>query len=96
MKIYLDDIREPPIGWKLVHWPDEAIELLKTGQVTHISLDHDLGDDKKGTGYDVILWMEEAVAISNFKLPKYISIHSANPVGKERMQRALDRICNLN
>jgi len=28
-----------------------------------ISLDHDLGDDDSGTGYDVVLWIEEAVVV---------------------------------
>ena len=44
----------------------QAIELLKTGNVTEISLDHDLGDDDRGTGYDVVLWIEEAVIIRGF------------------------------
>ncbi len=50
MKVYLDDERTTPEGWYRVYWPDEAIELLKTGTVTNISLDHDLGDDDRGTG----------------------------------------------
>ncbi|WP_416380688.1 cyclic-phosphate processing receiver domain-containing protein, partial [Gilliamella sp. B2717] len=49
MKIFLDDIRKPPNGWIQVYWPDEMINLLKTGFVEEISLDHDLGDDKRGT-----------------------------------------------
>ncbi|VAW81561.1 hypothetical protein MNBD_GAMMA12-2513, partial [hydrothermal vent metagenome] len=56
MKVYLDDERPTPEGWVRVYWPDEAIELLKTGKVKEISLDHDLGDDERGTGYDVVLW----------------------------------------
>jgi len=35
--------------------PDEIIRLLQLGVVTALSLDHDLGDDVRGTGYDVIL-----------------------------------------
>jgi len=31
-------------------WKEEAIDLLKTGAVTHIILDHDLGDNSDGTG----------------------------------------------
>ena len=30
------------------------------------ALDHDLGDDQRGTGYDVILWIENAVATEGF------------------------------
>jgi hypothetical protein len=48
MKVFLDDLRTAPRGWVLVSWPDEAIQLLKTGSVTHLSLDHDLGDDERG------------------------------------------------
>ncbi len=49
MKVYLDDLRTEPKGWRRVYWPDEAIELLATGTVEEISLDHDLGDDDRGT-----------------------------------------------
>ncbi len=58
MKVYLDDERQTPEGWYRVYWPEEAINLLKQGIVTEIGLDHDLGDDEHGTGYDVILWIE--------------------------------------
>jgi hypothetical protein len=58
MKVYLDDERPCPDGWVVARWPEEVIELLKTGQVTHLSLDHDLGDDYRGTGYDVITWID--------------------------------------
>lgn len=57
MKLYLDDERKTPVGWVRVFWPEEAIAWLKTEMVTEISLDHDLGDDDRGTGYDVILWI---------------------------------------
>ena len=57
MKLYLDDERKTPVGWVRVFWPEGAIAWLKTEMVTEISLDHDLGDDDRGTGYDVILWM---------------------------------------
>ena len=70
MKIYLDDEREAPPGWHLVKTSDEAIELLNGGSVTEISLDHDLGDDRAGTGYDVILWIEKAVIEEGFIPPK--------------------------
>lgn len=52
MKVFLDDERTTPEGWVRVYWPGESIALLQTGQVTDISLDHDLGDDARGTGYD--------------------------------------------
>src|SRR5688500_3573081 len=62
MRVFLDDERATPPGWHRVRWPDEAITLLEQGGVTELSLDHDLGDDARGTGYDVVLWIEAAVA----------------------------------
>jgi len=91
MKVYLDDERKTPTGWKRVYWPDEAIELLKAGVVTVISLDHDLGDDDRGTGYDVVLWIEEAVFTSNFK-PPLIQVHSANSSARQKMELGIKTI----
>ena len=95
MKVFLDDIREAPEGWELVKWPSEAINLLKTGEVTEISLDHDLGDDERGTGYDVILWIEASVVYDKFK-PPIITIHSANTSAKEKMESGIRSIYKLS
>lgn len=94
MKVYLDDERPVPNGWTLVRWPEEAINLLITGQVTEISLDHDLGDDEHGTGYDVILWIEEAVATTQF-MPPHITVHSANSSARQKMELGIENIKRL-
>lgn len=91
MKIYLDDERAAPEGWVRTYWPEEVIELLKTGSVTHLSLDHDLGDDEHGTGYDVILWIEENVILHNFK-PPHIAVHSANSSARIKMEAGIESI----
>lgn len=91
LKVYLDDERIAPEGWQQARWPGEVIALLETGLVSHISLDHDLGDDERGTGYDVILWIEEAVATSNFYPPK-ISVHSANSSARKKMEAGVRSI----
>lgn len=95
MKVYLDDERRTPPGWKRVYWPDEAIRLLQTGRVTEISLDHDLGDDDRGTGYDVILWIEEQVALHGFDPPD-INVHSANNSAAAKMWRGVKAIERLH
>ncbi len=94
MRVFLDDERQTPDGWVRAYWPDEVIALLQSGQVQELSLDHDLGDDLRGTGYDVILWIEEAVALRNFKPPK-ISVHSANSSAREKMQAGIRAIRSL-
>lgn len=66
-----------------VYWSEEAIALLETGNVSHISLDHDLGDDDHGTGYDVVLWIEEAVMTRGFTPPQ-MSVHSANSSARQK------------
>ena len=91
MKIYLDDERPTPEGWHRVYWPEEAIKLMAAGVVTEISLDHDLGDDARGTGYDVILWIEEAVALRGFIPPK-IWVHSANSSATQKMRAGIESI----
>ena len=100
MKVWLDDRRDAADGWLHVRTPDEAIELLRTGQVEEISLDHDLGlfttEGKEWTGYAVLKWLEHEVATGTaaFDIP-IISIHSANPVGRKRMEQAIASIARL-
>lgn len=91
MKVFLDDERNTPEGWVRVFWPNEAIKLLHTGSVSELSLDHDLGDDEKGTGYDVILWIEEAVFNNNFE-PPIILVHSANFSARQKMEKGIQSI----
>jgi len=95
MKVYLDDERVAPEGWLQVRWPDEASRFLQAGNVTHLSLDHDLGDDQRGTGYDVLLWIEQEVALSRFIPPASIEVHSANPAGRKRMLAAIELILKM-
>lgn len=94
MKIFLDDERETPDGWVRVYWPAEAIALLESGQVDELSLEHDLGDDTRGTGYDVILWIEEAVALRGFIPPKIV-VHSANSSAAAKMHAGVQAIERL-
>lgn len=103
MRIYLDDARPCPEGWVLCRWPSEVISALNvdllaqvnnnnTGDlITHISLDHDLGDDERGTGYDVLLWIEEKVVVDGFNPPK-LSVHSSNPSACQKMWAAIESI----
>ena len=91
MKVYLDDERTTPEGWVRVYWPDEAIALLDSGDVTEISLDHDLGDDERGTGYDVVLWIEEQVALHGFA-PPAMKVHSANVSARTKMESGIRAI----
>ena len=94
LRIFLDDERVTPSGWTRTYWPDETIELLKMEPVSVVSLDHDLGDDERGTGYDVILWIEEAVATEGYQPPE-IRIHSANSSARKKMELGIANIQKL-
>lgn len=86
MKIWLDDMRPAPDGWVWVRTVEEAIELMSSGEVVEASLDHDLGDGEQ-EGYRLVLWMAE-----NDTWPTgFVSVHSSNPPGAERMCGVIER-----
>lgn len=89
MKIWLDDIREPPVkgNWVWMKSGEEVIEALKNTEVKEISFDHDLGEDRM-TGYDVAKWIEEQ-ASQGLIDPIIWKVHSANPVGKKNIEAAM-------
>ena len=92
MRIFLDDTRPTPAGYVRAYWPEEVYALLQGKEVVEeISLDHDLGDDKHGTGYDVLTWIDAQVSL-NYYVPPAIIIHSSNASGVQRMQTAAARI----
>lgn len=95
VRLWLDDVRPAPEGWTWVKTAREAIALLAQGDVTVCSLDHDLGAEE--SGYDVLLWIEACMAAGAWygALPEF-HIHSANPVGRERMMAALRSITILH
>ena len=95
IKIYLDDERPCPEGWVLARWPDEVIHLLQTEDVEEISLHHDLGDDQRGTGYDVVVWIEKMVVTRGYVPPK-IRVHSANVSARAKMEAGIRSIQKLH
>jgi hypothetical protein len=91
MRIYMDDERQTPGGWARTYTVAATIQLLETREVTHLSLDNDLGDGEP-EGYKVLDWLEETVYNdSTFPMPE-VYIHSANSTRVEHMQRTLSSI----
>jgi hypothetical protein len=87
MKVFLDDVRDCPDGWVLCRTAEEAIDMIRTGDVTKISFDHDLGTEL--TGYDVAKEIEYLVANGEIKdVPEWY-IHSQNPVGARNIMMAM-------
>ncbi|MEI8082079.1 MAG: cyclic-phosphate processing receiver domain-containing protein [Actinomycetes bacterium] len=79
LKLRVDDLRDPPdTTWVIARDYGPAIEILATGRVRTVSLDHDLGPEE--TGLDICLWMSREGI-----WPKTIVLHTANPLGREDM-----------
>lgn len=98
MKLYLDDVRTPPEGWILVSNIETMAFLVSTEDVTHISLDHDLGNtDPDNTGYDFMLWLEREVFLGSYNNHPFplVTFHTENPVGRANMKRSLDKIYSM-
>lgn len=96
MRIWLDDERLPPDGWTWVRTVDAVVSLILAeepfGGVEEISLDHDLGDDDNGTGYDVLLWIERELHAGYLPHLPRLHVHSANPPARKRMEAAIRAI----
>lgn len=86
--IYMDDTRQAPWGWNRTFTVEETIKALESRQVTHLSLDNDLGDGQ-AEGYKVLDWLEETVYNDKtFPMP-VVSVHSSNSTRVEHMRRTL-------
>lgn len=84
MRLWVDDLRPAPEGWEWVKSSAQAILVIKTGRVTEMSLDHDLGGDD--TTRPVVLYMCEFGP-----WPDRVYVHSANPVGVEWLTGMINR-----
>lgn len=86
-KLFIDDIRDPVTDDFVVvrSYSESLVYLRAFGCPEFISFDHDLGDAKENTGFDVVKWMVERDLNNNGEfIPDNFEyyVHSANPVGK--------------
>ena len=93
MRVFLDDCRTPSMiygesegCWLVVRTVEHVIELLKTGTVTHLSLDNDLGEGAL-EGYHVVRWF-----IENDTWPtEHVWVHSSNVYRAKEMREDIRR-----
>jgi len=93
--VFLDDLRDPPLGATLCRTAEAAMSLIESGAVTRISFDHDLGTEL--TGYVVAKRVERLVAEGKIVMPRW-QVHSANPVGRSNIEvamRSAERLANV-
>ena len=110
IKLYIDDVRQAPEGWVQAYTERAAVKKFLTGDVSHVSFDHDLGMMPKsetiagygvklsadtiveGSGYEVIKWLEEKIAMDdNFPVP-HMTVHSDNGPGIMNIKLAIQSI----
>ena len=98
--IWLDDLRDPlDYGLdysQIVHWDKSFSEFKSRIQDFHkslvdaIHLDHDLGLEEDGTGYDALLLIEEMLYNEELPLLKVLYIHTSNPSAARKMMSVKD------
>lgn len=95
MKIWVDDVRPVPDGYVGTKSVNETIKLIEKAEkegtdIELLDLDHDLGDYAADGG--------DAIKILDFLAEREtyypIKIHTANPVGRENMERMIRRFWN--
>lgn len=91
-KLWLDDERPEPEGWVRAKTAGIAIAHLASGTFGEVSLDHDLGPDFAGTGYQVICWLEEQVMTDPAFPAPIVHIHTQNAGARGRMAQAARNI----
>ena len=96
--LYIDDLRPIPDDcekwtWTLARSFHEAVFKLELLDFDMVSFDHDIASIygyHEMTGYDVALWLVQRKQ-DGLHVPTYYAVHSANPVGHERIQGVIDR-----
>lgn len=95
MKLWVDDVRPAPTGYRWAKSTNEAIEIIRDferykalnrlapdAEIELIDLDHDAGDcaNDGGDFIKILEWLEDEGAIYDIRL------HTMNPVGRQNMR----------
>lgn len=88
INLYVDDLRDCPIGYIIARNIEDAKYYLKNFKIDILSLDHDMGINSDGillpSGYDLVKYICENGLRAN-----KIHIHTSNSVGRENMYHTL-------
>ena len=95
MKLWIDDLRPTPSGWRKATSVEQAKIALryKGGRIVEImSLDHDAGNFAKfgGDYIEILKWLESEVHSGARNYVPIIHIHTSNPVGRANMEAIIN------
>lgn len=100
MRLYVDDLRRCPDGWKLARTITEAISHLHQGRVREISLDHDIAFLR---GSEIRMHKESFMSVVYFLTlmpnelrPDKVRIHTANVDAGWKMHDLLQKAGYVN
>lgn len=91
MKVFMDDQRDAPEGWTLARDTDEVVRLLKTGEVTELSLDYHMGVGD-ANGMDVLGYIEHWVYAGEMENLPTMKPHTSDGIHAVRMKQRINRI----
>lgn len=98
MKLWIDDVRPAPEGYKWIKSVSEAKirccqSLLEQNghriiQIEEFNLDHDSGDYQYAGGdyIELLKWLEEKQHTEGWEINSVFKIHSQNIVGRKNME----------
>lgn len=88
--LLIDDIRNLE-AHVIARTSQDGINVLeRCGKFDVLMLDHDLGNESEGSGYDVACWLEANPQY----LPDTIELVTANPVGRDNMAAVFKKFYN--
>lgn len=97
IKLFIDDIRTAPPGWVCARTITAAIRILYDFKVSDVSLDHDIVFVDERGQFTGRVHEENFSAVARFIAdmapdvrPKRVTIHTANPLGREALRQILD------
>lgn len=88
IKLYVDDIREAPVGWHLARTITEAIRILDQQEVTHLSVDHDIKGYPQESFEPVVRF---AAQLPEQRRP-LVACHSGNAFAYDRYKDILEQV----
>jgi hypothetical protein len=82
--LLIDDFREFDVD-HIAKTAQDGRQALLSFPVTHLYMDHDLGEYSDTDGYKVVTW-----ALERGVCPAHVQLVTSNPVGRDNMARALE------